>query len=113
MLDLYRHWNIDDPHSREMIARRYVERLVGCIENVTNKSCKLPHSEKRKKIKQMLNGEHVVPCLKQAKPRSLMMKILLIPIRMRNVTLTMAQGKVISLVKSTNIKLFATLKANR
>lgn len=113
MLDLYRHWNIDDPHSREMIARRYVERLVGCIENVTNKSCKLPHSEKRKKIKQMLNGEHVVPCLKQAKPRSLIMKILLIPIRMRNVTLTMAQGKVISLVKSTNIKLFATLKANR
>ena len=61
----------------------------------------------------MLNGEHVVPCLKQAKPRSLIMKILLIPIRMRNVTLTMAQGKVISLVKSTNIKLFATLKANR
>ncbi|HHV50237.1 MAG TPA: glycosyltransferase family 2 protein [Clostridiales bacterium] len=113
MLDLYRHWGVSDEASQEMIARRYIERLIGCIENVTNPSCKLSYSEKRKKIKEMLNGEHVKPCLRLAKPRSLMMKLMLIPVRLNNVTLTMAESKVISKVKSSNTRLFATLKAKR
>ena len=45
MLDLYRHWGIQDGPSMEMVARRYVERLVGCVENVTNEKCQLPKEE--------------------------------------------------------------------
>ena len=41
MLDLYQHWGIQDGPSMEMVARRYVERLVGCVENVTNEKCQM------------------------------------------------------------------------
>lgn len=113
MIELYDHWQIDDEESREMIARRYVERLVGCIENVTNPNCTLPNAEKREKIALMMRGENVAPCLKIARPRSLMMKLLLLPIRWKNVTLAMLQSRVVSMVKVRNTKLFAILKANR
>ena len=46
MLSLYRHWGIDDEESREMIFRRYIERVIGCIENVTNSACTLSEREK-------------------------------------------------------------------
>ncbi|MBQ8412124.1 MAG: glycosyltransferase family 2 protein, partial [Lachnospiraceae bacterium] len=39
MMDLYRDWHVGDPASVEMIARRYVERFIGCVENVTNPKC--------------------------------------------------------------------------
>ena len=50
MLDLYRHWGVDDPDSMEMIYRRYSERLVGCVENVTCSDCTLPAAQKRAQI---------------------------------------------------------------
>lgn len=31
----------------EMVARRYVERLVGCVENVTNEKCQRPSGEEK------------------------------------------------------------------
>ena len=61
----------------------------------------------------MVRGENVAPCLKIARPRSLMMKLLLLPIRWKNVTLAMLQSRVVSMVKVRNTKLFAILKANR
>jgi glycosyltransferase EpsJ len=90
-----------------------VERLVGCIENVTNPSCTLTGAEKRQAVRQMIEGENARVSLKTARPRSMMMKMLLLPIRWKNVTLTMAESKVVSLVKTSNTKLFATLKAKR
>lgn len=45
MLDLYAHWGVQDEASMEMVAARYVERLVGCVENVTNPRCTLSKEE--------------------------------------------------------------------
>ena len=50
MVDLYKEWNVDDALSREMIARRYVERFIGCVENLTNPKCELKYGEKRKTL---------------------------------------------------------------
>lgn len=113
MVDLYKKWNVHTPEAREFLARRYIERFVGCVENLTNPKCTLSYGEKRKQVKQMLHKQRVDQTLRLAKPRSAYMKLLLIPIRMKNVTLTLLEAKVISTVKTKNTKLFAKLKAGR
>jgi glycosyltransferase EpsJ len=113
MLDLYRHWGVDDAPSREFLARRYIERVIGCIENVTNKKCTLPVAEKKRQIKTIISDPKVAQSLKAARPRSLMMKAILIPVRWRSVWLTYLESRLITRVKSGNARLFATLKARR
>ncbi len=113
MLDLYAHWGVNSSESREMIYRRYIERIVGCIENVTNSACKLSRKEKMQEIKNMITSENVRTALKYAQPNSLVMKVMLIPIKLKFTWLTYLEGTFISKVKSGNVKLFAKLKANR
>ena len=114
MLDLYEHWNLSgDPASMEMIQRRYIERLVGCIENVCNPECELSAPEKRRMIAEMISTERAQVAVAIARPRSRMMKIMLAPIKAQNAALAYREGSFISFVKRHNTKLFATLKANR
>ena len=51
--------------------------------------------------------------LRLAKPHSTMMKVMLVPIRIKSVTLTLLEAQVITAVKSRNTKVFAALKASR
>lgn len=113
MLDLYKHWGVDSAESQEMIQRRYIERIVGCVENVTNSACTLSAKEKKAEIKAMLNSERTRTALKLAKPNSTVMKIMLIPYKMKSTALVYLESTVISKVKSGNVELFAKLKANR
>jgi len=113
MVELYQHWSIMNDEIEEFIARRYIERIIGCVENVTNKSCTLSSEEKREEIRKIISTETVKNALEKAKPNSKYMKLMLIPIKMHSVGLTYLEGKVISSVKSSNTKLFAKLKANR
>ncbi len=113
MCAVYKHWGIDDEHSREFLARRYIERVIGCIENITNKNCTLSYKEKIAEIKKIISNEKVAPLLKTMVPQSTYMKIMLIPIKMKSAPLTHLEGTVISKVKTGNVKLFAKLKSNR
>lgn len=113
MVQLYKYWNVHDDNSKEMIARRYIERFIGCIENLTNKKCTLTYKEKRQAVKEMLSKNHVKKSVKMMKPKSRLMALMIIPIKWNNVTLTLLEGRVISFVKSRNTKIFATLKAKR
>lgn len=113
MLDLYKHWDVDDENSREFLARRYMERVIGCVENVTNPSCTLSPSKKRAEIKKIISNPKVASLLPVVRPNSGYMKLMLLPIRMHSTVLTYWEGVVISRVKSGNIELFAKLKAKR
>lgn len=113
MLELYDYWNVHSDESQEMIYRRYIERVIGCIENVTNSACTLSFREKMQEIKNIITSENVRKSLKIAKPNSLVMKLMLIPIKLKFTFLTYLEGAFISRVKSGNVKLFAKLKANR
>lgn len=113
MLDLYKLWNINDEKSKEFLARRYIERLVGCIENVANPNCALSTKEKKDAIKKMITTETAVNAVKLARPNSKYMRLMLIPVMLKNSTLTYWEGKVISRVKRKNTKMFAKLKAQR
>jgi len=114
MLDLYEHWDLsDDLESMEMVQRRYIERLVGCIENVCSPSCKLSHRERMALIATMIKSDRAQLAVRVARPRSRMMRTMLVPIKTKNAQLAFAEGKFISLVKGRSFKTFARLKANR
>ncbi len=111
--ELYEYWQVSSQQANEFIARRYIERIIGCIENITNKSCTLTAKEKKAEIKKIISSENVRNALKTAKPNSKYMKLMLVPIKWNNTGLTYLEGKFISYVKSGNTKLFARLKAGR
>ncbi len=114
MLDLYRYWGLDgDPVSMEVVQRRYIERLVGCIENVCNSSCTLSHDEKISAIDSMITSDRAQLAVTMAQPRSRMMQAMLMPIKAKNAQLAYREGCFISFVKSHNTKLFSSLKARR
>ena len=96
-----------------MVFRRYIERVVGCIENVKNPNCTLSKKARKAEIKRILNNPNVSEALKIAKPNSKYMKIMLLPVKWKNVTLCYLEGTLISRIKTKNVKLFAKLKANR
>lgn len=113
MNELYAYWGIMNSEIDEFISRRYIERIIGCVENVTNKNCTLSISEKKAQIKSMICSENSQRAVKIAKPGSLYMKVLLLPVKWKNVGLMYMMGCVISKAKTTNTKLFAKLKAGR
>lgn len=113
MQNLYHHWGIDDEPSREMIARRYVERLFGCVENLVCVNSTLSKKAQKEQIREILYSPRTRTCLREGRPRSFYMKVMWLPLRWRSVWLTRLEGCVISHVKSKNTKKFAKLKANR
>ena len=113
MLGLYRYWGVRDKASQEMVARRYLDRLVGCFENLTNPKCTLSKKEKREQIDKMLNNSRVKSCIRIARPKAIYTKILYLPIRWKSKWLIEMQSKIITYIKTKNMRLFATLKARR
>lgn len=113
MEELYAYWGVDTTETREFLARRYIERIIGCIENVTNKSCTLSVKAKKEEIKKMISSDKAKQMVKLARPNSRYMKLMLMPIKWNNTQLTYFEGKCISRIKRTNTKLFAKLKADR
>lgn len=113
MEDLYNHWQIASPEVDEFLARRYIERIIGCIENITNKGCNEPTLIKLKSIRNIIKSDRVQRAVKIAEPNSNYMAIMLIPIRLKFTFLTYLEGKVISFIKTHSTRVFATLKANR
>ena len=61
----------------------------------------------------MISSKSAREAVQTAKPNSKYMKLMLMPVKWNNTSLTYLEGKLISRVKSGNTKLFARLKANR
>ena len=113
MKELYRHWGVNDAVSREMVSRRYIERFVGCVVNLMSPKCRMSLLAKRRTLKQWLLSNNVRHSLKLARPHSIMMILMLLPIRLKSVSLTMLEGWVINWVQRHDTQVFAMLKANR
>jgi glycosyltransferase involved in cell wall biosynthesis len=114
MVELYEHWGLaDDPAAREFLARRYVERIIGCIQNSTCAACRRTAREKRGEIALMINCDNTRWSLKYARPRSFMMKVMLVPVRLRSAYLCWLLGETMSFVRAHFVGVFARLKAFR
>lgn len=114
MRDLYRHWGMeDDPTADEMVSRRYIERLVGCVANECSPKNPKTFAQKRAKVAEMLASPAVEPALASARPRSTKMRLMLVPYRMHSATLCLLSGMFIEWVRGAAPTLFAKLKATR
>lgn len=113
MVELFDYWKADSAQSREFLARRYIERLIGCFENVTCKACPLTGREKRSAIADMMSSPNVSWSLRYAKPRSAMMKLMLLPVRFGCTWWAYIQSCFISFVRKNFFTVFARLKAGR
>lgn len=111
--ELYEHWGVDTPESREFIARRHAERVLGCIEAVTSRDCPLPPAERKAEVARMVLAPSVQQAAAAAQPRSLMLRALFAPIRMRKPGLMMLESRFVSWVKRNFVGVFAFLKAHR
>ena len=83
MLELYRDWQVDNAESMEFIYRRSIERVLGCVENMAGPDCELGFLEKLRRTREMICAEEAGKALKLSRPRSAMMKLMLIPVRMK------------------------------
>ena len=113
LLELFSYWDVTDFSSREILARRYVERMVGCIENLTSPDSPVNGRERRRQVANMLENPRLQECLILARPRSLRMRLMLLPLKWRRPALCVGMGRLISFVKKQNHGLFARLKAGR
>lgn len=114
MTELYAYWGLaDDAAAQEFLARRYIERIFGVVENVTCAACPLTGKKKRREIARILNAPGVAEELPRMKPRSAMMRLMLLPIRTRSVVLTYLLGCVMSFARRRLSGIFARLKAVR
>ena len=113
MQGLYQYWGIDDAPSREFVSRRYLERLLGCIENHTSPKCTLTKQEKLARIRKMITSPACREALRYARPHTLMVHTMLVPVRLSSTWLTYLEGTFLSFVRTRNNGLFMWLRAHR
>lgn len=102
-----------DDRAAEYLSRRYIERLVGCVENECSPESTKTLVGRLSKIRQMLNDPYTALCADRAKLTSLRMKLLIIPIRRKWYRVTLLSGYVMSFCRNQLPGLFAWLKMNR
>lgn len=96
----------------EFSSRRFIERVVGCIENIC--SCnELTTFYKISQIKKIINDDVTRDTLKKTKPHSKKMKIILLPLRIKNTLMTYIMCKLIGIVRNLSPSIFNKLKNKR
>lgn len=109
--EYFESWNIKKEKYYEFSCRRYIERVLGCIENVYCSNMKF--IERYKEIKTIIKDETTRETLKYAQPKSKKIKLMLIPIKLKLTLAAMLMGKTFNEVKTKHPELFNKLKNRR
>ena len=111
---LYEYWKLNEEKNvKEFLSRRYLERLIECIENATNPKANFSKKQQKIKIKEMLCLPEVKEMTKLAKPNTLILRLMFIPLKLQSVNWIYFQSKFITYVRTHNVKLFTLLKNKR
>lgn len=95
----------------EFSSRRFIERVIGCIENICGSSN--PRKIKKQNIKSIINNKLIDETIKNAKLKSIKMKILIIPLKIKSTELLYLMGTTIRKIRKLNPALFNKLKNKR
>ena len=112
-VEYFRQLGCLDPCAEEFLARRHIERVIGCIENECSPESSMPMRQRFAHIKAMLDEEHTISCAKIARINSLPMKLLVIPVQRKWYRLAMLSGYVMTICRNRLPGLFAWLKMSR
>lgn len=106
-------YGLHESQYMELVARRYIERTLGCIENLFRDHCTLNYNEKYVQTKSIILHEDTRKYLNIIKPKSIKIKILLIPYKFKSPLLAMTLIKIVALVKKKLPSVFNKLKNRR
>lgn len=109
--DYFESWNISSEEYMEFSSRRFIERVLGCIEN--SYCISMNFKQRYAEIKEIIKDSITRETLKYTKPKSKKVKIMLIPIKLKSVLLTMLMGKIFHFVKIKWPSLFNKMKNKR
>ncbi|WP_308000839.1 glycosyltransferase [uncultured Clostridium sp.] len=104
-------WNISKDEYYEFSCRRYIERLLGCIENIYCSN--MSFIQRYNAIKKMINDDITREALKFMKPKSKKVFIIMLPIKYRLTFSTMIIGRMFHFIKSKLPGVFNRLKNRR
>lgn len=104
-------WEIKKDKYYEFSCRRYIERVLGCIENVYCSD--MNFKERYSEIKKIITDDITRETLKHAVPKSKKVKIMLTPIKLKLALPTMMMGKTFNSIKTKHPDLFNRLKNRR
>ena len=95
----------------EFTCRRYIERILGCIENIYCSDMKF--NERYSEIKKIILDSVTRNALEECKPKSNKIRIMILPIKCKMVLLSMLMGKMLHKIKNDFPALFNKLKNRR
>ena len=115
MISLLKYWNLYplDANSMDMLSRRYLDRVIECIENFTSEKCTLSKKEIKENVKNILNCSYIDESLKYARPAKFYLKLMYLPIKFKNINMCLLQSKFITYIKKHYLFLFNQLKVGR
>lgn len=102
-----------DKKTKEFISRRYIERVVGCIENEASLWNRQSVKRKYKKVYSIVNDKTVQESVLVAKPRSKKMTVLSWLLKHKMARTLFLFGIEISVIRNVFPRVFITLKMHR
>lgn len=102
-------WN---EKAKEYVCREFIERIAGCIENIFH-SEEMSNGEKYQQVAYVIHHKDVRVAVKQARCRSVKMRIFILPIKWNWTLGTYIMGSIIYTIRRHNPVLFHKLKNNR
>ncbi len=112
-LDYFEDMGTLNESALEFISRRYIERVIGCIENEVSLRNNSPLKMKYIRIYRIISDETVIKSVKYSKPKSMKMKILSWLVKKQRANILFLSGIGISIVRNCFPKLFLILKMHR
>lgn len=104
-------WNISKHEYYEFSCRRYIERVLGCIENIYCSN--MNFMQRYNSIKKMINDDITRETVKVMKPKSKKVFMIILPIKYRLTFSTMIMGRMFHFIKSKLPGVFNMLKNRR
>ena len=108
----FEEFGVNDKHSREFLARQHIERVLGCVENLFHND-EITRKRIRMQIKSILYDELTQKVLKIVQPTSKKMKVLLLPYKMKNVSVIYISTYLLFCIKQKYPEVFHKMKQNR
>ncbi len=107
---LFASWGLqDDANTTSMLQRRYVSNVISTIITMCSPSCDLTEDEKRAHVERMITSDRTQQIASEAAPWSGAVRAMLMPIRKKDVSLAMGEGRIFSWLTRHNASLGAQL----
>lgn len=107
IMDVYKHWNVNDTHVMAAIYGYYSSRLVQCVQEISISQA----SNKRGLIREILDDDLSKKAIKNGVINAKALKIAIIPMKIGNVSGCIAVGKCIGFFKEKMPSLFYKVKS--